>query len=334
MRLVDWAYCCLSLCRSDLGLVIPPEAVAHAFHTIDLRRLHYMPMAKSRSRGYVLAVWCATASFSFSLNEYFGPEYIGALKSSGACSLTSIFGLYTSGCVNTAVVARVVSPEQGNCEPGEGAFKYIKKYLKGRTTYQWEAAKPMMRRHGLAHEITRVTNTIASDASDDMSSRMQDLYREINMGPETTVGGNGEVRPFSAKEVRSVFFVVMCLKWLPDYVIGHSTGVHTWWKDAEVEYAQGTRMLGRLIGGGVRPTSILCDFNATCGASIFDAAWLTERGLEAALLVHTKGIVANPGAYSLPGWESVQVALNFLKAEAKGEREGPLKAFLCAAGVP
>ena len=51
---------------------------------------------------------------------------------------------------------------------------------------------------------------------------------------------------------------------------------------------------------------------------------MTERGLEAALLVHTKAINANPGAYSLPGWESVQAALNFLKAEAKGEREAPL----------
>ena len=49
-------YCCLSLCRSDLGVIIQLESVAHAFHTIDLRRLHYMPMAKSRSRGNVLVV--------------------------------------------------------------------------------------------------------------------------------------------------------------------------------------------------------------------------------------------------------------------------------------
>ena len=129
-------------------------------------------MAKSRSRGHVLALWCATASFSFSLNEYFCPEYVCALKSSGACSLISIFSLYTSGCVSIDITARLISPEQGNCEPGEGAFKYIKEYLKGRTNIKWEAAKPMMRRHGLAHEITRVTNTIASDARNDMSFRM------------------------------------------------------------------------------------------------------------------------------------------------------------------
>ena len=61
---------------------------------------------------------------------------------------------------------------------------------------------------------------------------------------------------------------------------------------------------------------------------------MTERGLEAALLVHTKAINANPGAYSLPGWESVQTALNFLKAKAKSEREAPLKAFLRAIGAP
>lgn len=106
-----------------------------------------------------------------------------------------------------------------------------------------------MRRHGLTHEITRVTNTIASDARNDMSSRMQDSYREINMGPQPIVGGYGEARPFSAKEVRSVFFVVMCLKWLPGYVIGHSTGVHVWWKDDEVAHAQGVLILGRSFGG-------------------------------------------------------------------------------------
>ena len=44
-------------------------------------------------------------------------------------------------------------------------------------------------------------------------------------------------------------------------------------------------------------------------------------------------IVAHPGAYSLPGWVSVQAALDFLEAGAKGERKGPLEAFLRAAGV-
>ena len=60
-----------------------------------------------------------------------------------------------------------------------------------------------------------------------------------------------------------------------------------------------------------------------------DGAW--PRG--SAARAH-KAIIANPGAYSLPGWESVQTALNFLKAEAKGEREGPLKAFMRTIGVP
>jgi hypothetical protein len=38
-------------------------------------------------------------------------------------------------------------------------------------------------------------------------------------------------------------------------------------------------------------------------------------------------------AFSLPGWQSVQAALDFLKAEAKGEREAPLKNFLTKAGL-
>ena len=106
-----------------------------------------------------------------------------------------------------------------------------------------------------------MTNTIASDARND-------LYREINMGPQPIVGGYGEARPFSAKEVRSVFFVVMCLMWLPDYLFGHSTGVHVWWKDDEVAHAQGVLILGHRVGGGVQPTSLVCNFHAKRGASL------------------------------------------------------------------
>ena len=87
--------------------------------------------------------------------------------------------------------------------------------------------------------------------------------------------------------------------------------------------------------GGVRPTTILCDWAATTGAVLYDRAWLTERGLEDALLVHTKRIVQNPADFSLPGWISVQRALLFLKASAAqgGVREGPMRTFLKAAGV-
>ena len=82
------------------------------------------------------------------------------------------------------------------------------------------------------------------------------------------MGGYGEARPYSAKEVRSVFFVVMCLKWLPDNVFGHSTGVHVWWKDDEVAHAQGVLILGHRVGGGVQPTSLVCNFHAKRGASL------------------------------------------------------------------
>ena len=50
----------------------------------------------------------------------------------------------------------------------------------------------------------------------------------------------------------------MFLKWLPEYIIGHSAGMQIWWKDDEVEFSQVTpfRFAGRalLIGAGVRPT--------------------------------------------------------------------------------
>ena len=47
----------------------------------------------------------------------------------------------------------------------------------------------------------------------------------------------------------------------------------------------------------------------------------------------SKTVLATPLAFSLRGWQSIQAALDFLKAEAKGEREAPLKNFLTKAGV-
>ena len=152
------------------------------------------------------------------------------------------------------------------------------------------------------------------------------LFNELELGPPAIPGGVGEARHFTAEEASSSFFVVMWrLKWLPDYVTGNSPG-QSWWRDDEVAFSE---------EGGVRPTTILCDWAATTGAVLYDRAWLTERGLADALLVHTKRIVQNPADFSLPGWISVQRALLFLKASAAqgGVREGPLRIFLKAAGV-
>jgi hypothetical protein len=96
------------------------------------------------------------------------------------------------------------------------------------------------------------------------------------------------------------------------------------------------RMAGgasNLTGGGVRPTTILCDFSATAGAELFDAKWMTERDTEGALILHPRTIDQSPQDYSIPGWVSVEKALVFLKEEAGKEDRGPLSAFLRSAGV-
>ena len=92
----------------------------------------------------------------------------------------------------------------------------------------------------------------------------------------------------------------------------------------------------RLREGGVRATTVYCDTKAVCGAELFCAAWMTEVDMQKALLVYTRAIVASPSQYSIPGCESVEKALSFLKAEARKEgppRTAPLRAFLQAAGV-
>ena len=86
-------------------------------------------------------------------------------------------------------------------------------------------------------------------------------------------------------------------------------------------------------GGGVRPTTVLCDWAATTGAELHDRAWLTERGLEGALMLHTKAIVANPTSFSLPGCVSGKGAVLPQRRDAGREREGPMRAFLTAAGA-
>ena len=48
----------------------------------------------------------------------------------------------------------------------------------------------------------------------------------------------------------------------------------------------------------IRGTTVYCDFKATTGAVLYDAAWMTERDLQRALLEHSKLIVATPGRYS------------------------------------
>jgi hypothetical protein len=61
---------------------------------------------------------------------------------------------------------------------------------------------------------------------------------------------------------------------------------------------------------------VYCDIKATTGAVLY---WMTERDLQRALLEHSKLSSRPLGGtrYSLPGWESVQKALEFLKAAAR-----------------
>ena len=98
------------------------------------------------------------------------------------------------------------------------------------------------------------------------------------------------------------------------------------------------RVFGRDVAGGVRPTTFLCDLATPSGAIFFDAGWTSERELQVELLEFSKEIVANPGAHSMPGWESMEKALGFLEDDARHSgsdcaRKGLLLAFLSAVGI-
>ena len=214
------------------------------------------------------------------------------------------------------MTARLVAPEQGNAERNEGAFKGIKDGLLSRSNFKLVDAYPLLRRHMLARKIIDRTDTIASAGNGRLDTQLEDLRvassLELGIGPAAIAGGDGESRRFEAVEVRTVFFVTMWLKWLPDYIIGHaSSSGRVWWRDDDLPFSNSPMPR-------VRSTTVPCDFASTSGAELYDAKWMTERDMEGALILHTREIVANPSSFSIPGWESVESALEFLKSEAVG----------------
>jgi len=136
--------------------------------------------------------------------------------------------------------------------------------------------------------------------------RIKLLYEQLLLGPQTLGSRGGEVHHFTAKMVRSRFFVLMWMKWLPDYVVGGG-----WWQDDD-----------NMFTDHVRGTSVYCDYSVTDKASLFDIAWSTEADLERLLYVDTERIFASPGIYSIPGWESVNHAIDFLRCEAQSSGDG------------
>ena len=129
---------------------------------------------------------------------------------------------------------------------------------------------------------------------------------------------------FDAKEVRSVFFVLVFFKWCSDYIHKSHTGDTQWWIDDDVGYVD-----------NVRGVSILCDEYIENGAILFDAAWFTESEMEKALLIQTHYLVENSESYTLPGWKSVAAAITFLKRSANLESvyKGQLGSFLSSLGI-
>ena len=139
--------------------------------------------------------------------------------------------------------------------------------------------------------VTRISSALLESAFSRTRATVRQVLRSVV---------DGEKRRFEAAEVLTVFFVVMWLKFLPDYIAGENT----WWVDDEGKFP---------TEGDVKATTALCDRTATSGAVLFDAALTSEREMETALLEYTKKIVARPEQYRILGWVSVAGALGFLK---------------------
>ena len=92
---------------------------------------------------------------------------------------------------------------------------------------------------------------------------MRREFERLKIGPPRIEGGGGEARYFLDLEVRSVFFVVMWLRFFPDYLAGQAAGEQTWWVKDEGDFTpQVTVRLGGAAprhSGGVKGTTALCD---------------------------------------------------------------------------
>ena len=95
--------------------------------------------------------------------------------------------------------------------------------------------------------------------------------------------------------------MITCLKLIPDYI----SAVDMWWEDDKVPFVD-----------SVRPTTFSCDFTRTTGAQLFDFGSVTLNDLDRLLLVYTKELIKSENKVTLPGWESMALALSFLKNEA------------------
>ncbi len=126
----------------------------------------------------------------------------------------------------------------------------------------------------------------------------------LKLGPPRIEGGDGEARHFLGVEVRSVFFVVIWLSFLPDYLAGQAAGEQTWWVNDEGDFTpQVTVRLGGAAprhSGGVKGTTVLCDRAAPRGAVLFDAAWTNELGMTGALLSTQSGLSHAPATTRCP----------------------------------
>ena len=123
--------------------------------------------------------------------------------------------------------------------------------------------------------------------------------------------------------MRTVFFVLVWLKYGADYIIGQQENAHEFFVDDDDEYAE-----------HVRGTTFRCSAEHTAGATLFDARWSTPVDMVADLRAVAEGLVAS-GAADFPGWESVAHVVGFLQ-EASNQSSvagKPLADFLRGIGI-
>jgi hypothetical protein len=325
MRCCDWMHCALVLSGGGgtyATVQLPANDHAHLKALCDVSHHLYADPDDARNRGFILSTLCSGIKFGASLGTAYGDA---ATIKHKAKSQDAMMGLYPCSLVQLCVQTRIVPAAAGICEQHERSFKPAREFHGARVNYKMDDTLTLFRRFLLASDIERRVNTIKSKGVKDSNSKLRELYDEAAMAPPRD--GSVTRWHFTNAEARSLPFIIMMLRYAPDYLKAQGDGKIKCFENdmgAWVAHSKGV--------------TIFCDerWGADVGVDLLDITWMTAIDMAEHLLPYTAALLQlGTLQYPFPGWETMQHLfdhLNKLLTTEGSEAAAPLSSFLKKAG--
>eukprot|EP00941_MAST-03F_sp_MAST-3F-sp1_P000219 g219.t1 len=313
---------------------------------VDLCRLINTNPLDADNRGHKLAIFAALLKYDAQLRLHFesGETKIGGINMTYA----TMFGMYHTGLINAAVLSRLVSLEQLDCEQWERLFKDIKDIIHNRTNYKMKELVKVLSRCVLAMMIRDRTNRSDADLHRLLVSEVKTLSFALSEEPQEGLFCNipigevafgvedseddedldasysttdseriGEVWRFNASETRCVGWVVGWLTIYADYIVATNRSLD------DNEYQKYFQNSDFKDGADTCGTALLCDFTSKTGAHFFSGAHMSVVDLQAIISADTLQILHRRNTHwVVPGWRSADAMVKFLFSEIRRGWEG------------